>query len=159
MSEPLTPEEEAHIQTVYAGLAVEDAGPDELLIKSLLATLDAEREKWDGLSARAIEAEAAARVAPSDGLRDAAVTVLTAWARTESPEWGKRFAAALDALRAALATTGQREGLDPREVSLHPGQHEFTTVCRLCGDPGMLHVSVITPHERVSITDSREADR
>jgi hypothetical protein len=53
-------------------------------------------------------------------LRAAALTVLTAWARTESPDWGKRFAAALDDLRDALATTGQPDiertapGLDYR---------------------------------------------
>ena len=40
-------------------------------------------------------------------------------------------------------------------VRLHPGQHEFRTICRLCGEYGMLHVSVITDNERVTITDSR----
>jgi hypothetical protein len=66
--------------------------------------------------------DGAARVAPSDGLREAALTVLTAWARTESPDWGKRFAAALDALRDALATTEQPEPTDPdpTETFSHP---------------------------------------
>ena len=46
---------------------------------------------------------------------------------------------------------------DAREFTLHPGRHEFTSVCRLCGAEGMLHVSIITPHERVTITDSRSS--
>lgn len=49
--------------------------------------------------------------------------------------------------------------VDPPSVTLHPGQHEFRTVCRLCGEDGMLHVSVITHHERVEITDPRKVGR
>lgn len=37
-----------------------------------------------------------------DGLQEAARQVLQSWAATERPDWGKRFAASLDALRAAL---------------------------------------------------------
>ncbi len=51
---------------------------------------------------------------------------------------------------------GRADATDPPpSVSLHPGQHEFRTVCRLCGESGMLHVSVITPYERVTISDPR----
>ena len=40
-------------------------------------------------------------------------------------------------------------------VAEHPGEHhEFRTTCLRCGKPGMLHISVITPNERVDITDA-----
>lgn len=47
---------------------------------------------------------------------------------------------------------------DADEPTEHSGKpHEFRTVCRLCGEPGWLHVSIITQHERVDITDARLA--
>jgi hypothetical protein len=51
--------------------------------------------------------------------------------------------------RAALAASTEVPGQD---VERHPGEsHAFATTCRKCGEPGFLHVSLITPDERVSI--------
>ena len=71
----------------------------------------------------------------------------------------RRLLATLDAAR-------DRPGLDygvgksdeVRAAQAHYGEpHEFRTICRRCGEPGMLHVSIITPDERVDIRDTRLA--
>jgi hypothetical protein len=41
---------------------------------------------------------------------------------------------------------------EPGELDAHPDEpHEFRTTCLRCGEPGMLHVSLITPDETVTI--------
>lgn len=42
-------------------------------------------------------------------------------------------------------------------IGVHPGRnHEFRTTCLLCGEPGWLHVALITSHETVTIAAREE---
>jgi len=85
-------------------------------------------------------------------MRDALDDMSAKW--VSIPDWRL---AELEACEAALAARSE-PGAERLDVKLHPGQHEFRTVCRLCGEDGVLHVSTITHHERVRIDDPRLAE-
>jgi hypothetical protein len=57
-----------------------------------------------------------------------------------------------EAARDALAGVRAAALPEPLDVEPHEGEpHEFRTICRRCGEPGFLHVSLITPQETVVI--------
>ncbi len=56
-----------------------------------------------------------------------------------------------------------KAGVRPADVAPHPGTpHRFEMICLDCGEPGMLHVAVIAPGERVELHEaalSRQAEK
>jgi hypothetical protein len=83
-------------------------------------------------------------------LREAAQEVIGAFTISPGIATGRQ-AKAIDRLAAALARSESPspEGLT---TGAHPGEpHEFRTTCLRCGKPGMLHVSLITADETVTI--------
>lgn len=74
-----------------------------------------------------------------------------------SAEWREtqRYAARI-ADTGTATTAAEPPALD--ELAEHPGEpHVFSTACLRCGEMGMVHLSLITPNERVDITDTRLA--